>query len=51
MAAIAWVMLQLRILPLTYIVIAAGLFTFISGTIYVRNGVRQLQSEGHANAS
>ncbi len=51
MAAIAWVMLQLHVLPLVYIVVAAGLFTSISGIIYVRNGVRQLQSEGHANAS
>ena len=51
MAAIAWVMLQLRFLPLIYVVAAAGLFTFISGIIYVRDGVRQLQSGGHANAS
>ncbi len=51
MAAIAWVMLQLRIIPMSYIVIAAGLFTFISGVIYVLDGVRQLQAEGHANAN
>lgn len=50
MAAIAWVMLQIQWLPLLYIVIAAGLFTFVSGLIYVLEGVRQLQSEGHANA-
>jgi CDP-diacylglycerol--glycerol-3-phosphate 3-phosphatidyltransferase len=50
MAAIAWVMLQIQWIPLIYIVIAAGLFTFISGIIYVLEGVRQLQSEGHANA-
>lgn len=50
MAALAWVMLQLRFLPLVYVVAAAGLFTFISGVIYVRDGVRQLQAEGHANA-
>lgn len=50
MAAIAWVMLQLRFLPLLYIVIAAGLFTLVSGAIYVRDGVRQLQAHGHANA-
>jgi hypothetical protein len=36
---------------LMYIVIAAGLFTFISGVIYVMDGVRQLQAEGHANAN
>ncbi len=50
MAAIAWVMLQLRFIPLLYIVAAAAFFTFISGIIYVRDGVRQLQLEGHANA-
>jgi CDP-diacylglycerol--glycerol-3-phosphate 3-phosphatidyltransferase len=50
MAAIAWVMLQLRFLSLQYVVIAAGLFTFISGVIYVLDGVRQLQAQGHANA-
>jgi CDP-diacylglycerol--glycerol-3-phosphate 3-phosphatidyltransferase len=50
MAAIGWVMLQLRFVPPIYLVGAAGLFTFISGVIYVREGVRQLQTEGHANA-
>jgi len=50
MAAIAWVMLQLHFLSLLYIVIAAGVFTFISGIIYVMDGVRQLQAEGHAHA-
>ena len=50
MIAIAWVMLQLHFLPLIYVVGAAGLFTLVSGIIYVRNGVQQLQSEGHANA-
>ncbi len=50
MAAIAWVMLQLRIPPLIYVVCAAGLFTLVSGIIYVRDGVRQLQAHGHANA-
>jgi len=50
MAAVAWVMLQLHFLPLLYVVIAAGVFTFISGIIYVMDGVRQLQAEGHAHA-
>ncbi|MDB6148216.1 MAG: pgsA2 [Spartobacteria bacterium] len=50
MAAIGWVMLQLRIIPLLYIVTGAGVFTFISGVIYVMDGFRQLQAEGHANA-
>lgn len=50
MAAIAWVMLQIHFLPLLWVVIAAGLFTLVSGMIYVRDGVRQLSAEGHANA-
>ncbi|MEY2561869.1 MAG: hypothetical protein QOH88_62 [Verrucomicrobiota bacterium] len=50
MAAIAWIMLQFHALPLLYVVVAAGLFTFVSGLIYVRDGVRQLQAQGHANA-
>lgn len=50
MAAIAWVMLQLHFLPLIYVVLAAGLFTFISGALYVMDGIRQLQLHGHANA-
>jgi hypothetical protein len=28
----------------------AGLFTLVSGMIYVIQGVRQLQAEGHAHA-
>ena len=50
MAAIAWVMLQFTFLRLPYVVLAAAVFTFISGVVYVTNGVRQLQVEGHANA-
>jgi hypothetical protein len=50
MAAIAWVMLQVHLLPLLYVVFAAGFFTLVSGMIYVRDGVRQLSAEGHANA-
>jgi cardiolipin synthase (CMP-forming) len=51
MCAIAWVMLQLRFLPLWFVVIVAGIFTLISGVIYVIEGVRQLQAEGHAHAT
>jgi CDP-diacylglycerol--glycerol-3-phosphate 3-phosphatidyltransferase len=51
MIAIGWVMLQLRFFPLLYLVIAAGLFTLISGIVYVTNGVRQLQAAGHAHAT
>src|SRR6266550_3727051 len=50
MCAIAWVMLQLRFLPLTFVVAVAGVFTFVSGIISLMNGVRQLQAEGHAHA-
>ena len=50
MAAIAWVMLQMQIPRLIYVVFAAGIFTLVSGVIYVRDGVRQLSAEGHANA-
>jgi cardiolipin synthase (CMP-forming) len=50
MAAIAWVMLQIRIPPLIYIVFAAGIFTLVSGMIYLRDGFRQLSAEGHSNA-
>ena len=51
MAAIAWVMLQLRFLPLIFVVIVAGVFTFVSGVVYVMDGVRQLQAAGHAHAA
>src|ERR1700720_2463011 len=51
MCAIAWVMLQLRFLPLWFVVIVAAIFTLISGVIYVIGGVRQLQAEGHAHAT
>ena len=50
MVAIAWVMLQLRTMPLVYVVAAAGFFTLVSGIIYVMSGIRQLQDGGHANA-
>jgi CDP-diacylglycerol--glycerol-3-phosphate 3-phosphatidyltransferase len=50
MAAIAWVMLQLTFLPVIWVVGAAGLFTLISGVIYVMNGIGQLAAGGHANA-
>jgi CDP-diacylglycerol--glycerol-3-phosphate 3-phosphatidyltransferase len=49
MIAIGWVMLQLRFIPLLYVVAAAGMFTLISGIVYVTDGVRQLQAEGHAH--
>jgi len=50
MIAIGWVMLQLRFLPLIIVVICAGLFTFVSGIVYVVEGIRQLQAAGHAHA-
>jgi cardiolipin synthase len=51
MTAIAWVMLQIMIIPLLYVVIAAGFFTFVSGIIYVMDGFRQLGAHGHSNAN
>ena len=51
MFAIGWVMLQIHVIPLFYIVLAAGAFTLISGIVYVTDGVRQLQAEGHAHPS
>src|SRR3984893_12436255 len=49
MVAIGWVMLQLHVVPLLYVVIAAGVFTAISGIVYVAEGGRQLQAAGHAH--
>ena len=51
MAAIAWVMLQLRFFPLIYVVAAAGFFTLVSGVIYVTDGFRQLGEHGQSKAS
>lgn len=48
MIAIGWVMLQLHIFPLIIVVGVAGFFTVVSGVIYVLDGIRQLQAEGHA---
>ena len=50
MCASAWGMLQLHFIPLPFVVIVAGFFTLVSGIIYVLDGIRQLQAEGHANA-
>ena len=50
MAAIAWVMLQLMFIPLLYVVIAAGVFTLVSGVIYVMDGFRQLGAHGQSEA-
>src|SRR5712691_1372717 len=50
MIAIGWVMLQFRFLPLLFVVACAGLFTLLSGIIYVVEGIRQLQAAGHAHA-
>jgi cardiolipin synthase len=50
MCAIGWVMLQIHFIALPIVVALAGVFTFISGVVYVMEGVRQLQAEGHANA-
>jgi len=49
MCAIGWVMLQVKLIPLIVVVGIAGFFTVVSGVIYVLDGVRQLQAEGHAH--
>lgn len=49
MTAIAWVMLAVPLTPV-YVAAAAGLFTLISGGIYLKDGVRHLQRSGHAQA-
>ena len=51
MCAIGWVMLQLHFLPLLFVVAVAGIFTLVSGIVYVMDGVRQLQAAGHAHAA
>lgn len=49
MIAIGWVMLQFQFVPLPIVVIIAAVFTFVSGIVYMTDGVRQLQAEGHAH--
>src|SRR3989442_4485109 len=49
MIAIRWVMLQLRIIRLFYVVLAAGAFTLISPILYVTDAVRRLHVEGDAH--
>jgi cardiolipin synthase len=43
MTAIAWVLLQFNFVPPLVPVTLAGVFTFISGVAYARDGLRQLQ--------
>ncbi len=47
MIAIGWVMLQLTIVRPLIPVVLAGVFTFISGVQYVRDGILQLQRAEH----
>src|SRR2546429_4884432 len=42
MCAIAWVMLQLRFLPLWFVVIVAGIFSLTFGVVFLFVGVRPL---------
>ena len=46
MVAIIWVMLRFHSIQPAILVAAAGIFTFISGVGYVRDGIRQL---GHSD--
>ena len=47
----AWVVFARPVLLLDLLVSLAGLFTFISGVGYVKDGIRQLQAAEHAKAS
>ncbi len=51
MVAVAWVMLQIETPSPIYAIAIAGILTAISGTVYVMDGVRQLQETGHAHAN
>ena len=47
----AWVMLQLRLFRSFILVGAAGLFTFVSGIVYVMRRRASAANQGHANAN
>jgi len=49
MTAIAWVMLQFTFIPLIYVVIAAGVFTFISKVTYIADRYSQPRPHAHTN--
>ncbi len=49
MVAVAWVMLDISVPDPIYPVILAGIFTVISGAVYLVEGVRQLTESGHAH--
>lgn len=50
MAAVVWVLFQIELLSLYYMVIPASLFTLVSGLIYLRDGVTLLQNSGHGQS-
>ncbi len=49
MVALLWVMLDLRFLPAWWSAAVAAFFCVLSGGINLADGIRQLQSSGHAN--
>ena len=51
MVAIGWVMLQLHFIRPIVPVALAGVFTFISGVGYVRDGIRQLGHSEHGRVA
>ncbi len=48
MAALLWVMLDIRTPPAIWSAAAAAFFTFASGMVYIKDGIRQLQAHPHA---
>jgi len=51
MEALSWVMLRLPWPEIrSSIIILAGIFTFVSAVVYIRNGIGQFQASGHGDA-
>ena len=48
--ALLWVMLDIRFLPAMWSAAVAALFSVLSGGINLADGIRQLQSSGHARS-
>ncbi len=47
MVAVLWIAIDLRVPPLIWPTALAGLFTTVSGFIYLVDGLRQIQRAGH----
>ena len=48
--ALLWVMLDIRVLPAMWSAAVAAFFSVLSGGINLADGIRQLQSSGHASS-